>query len=153
MQYRRRDLGSRCLPGRRDLGFQCSRSAGACPPRALDCARDGEGQALALREGRCFFIVVRGPVPCTRWIARTMARDRPSHYDEGGFSAAAAPVGAPPYCIETGRSLLPGKRQSKPKMKRLFFLPTHSVSTCPRAWHTSHRYGRRKSRPESALSR
>ena len=26
------------------------RSAGACPPRSLECASDGEGQALALRE-------------------------------------------------------------------------------------------------------
>ena len=39
-----------------------------------------------------------------------MARDRPSPYDEGGPSAAAAPRGAPPYCIETRRSLLPKKR-------------------------------------------
>ena len=31
-------------------------------------------------------------------VARTMARNRPSPYDEGGF--------LPPYCIETGRSLL-----------------------------------------------
>ena len=41
-------------------------------------------------------------------VAGTMARDRPSPYDEGGLSAAAAPVGATPYCIETGRSLLLG---------------------------------------------
>ena len=27
----------------------------AFPPRALDCADDGEGQALALREGEAFF--------------------------------------------------------------------------------------------------
>ena len=56
-----------------------------------------------------FFPVVRGPVPRERWIAgaRTMARDRPAPYDERGLSAAA-PVGAPPYCIETRRSLLPG---------------------------------------------
>ena len=40
-----------------------SRSAGACPPRSLDCADTGEGQALALREGVAFFIVARGPVP------------------------------------------------------------------------------------------
>ena len=34
------------------------------PPRALECASDGEGQALALREGGgVFFIVARGPVP------------------------------------------------------------------------------------------
>ena len=41
-----------------------------------------------------------------------MARDRQPHYDEGGPSAAAAPVGAPPYCIETGRSLLRSYRAS-----------------------------------------
>ncbi len=34
---------------------------------------DGEGQALALREGKRFFIVARGPVPRARWSARTMA--------------------------------------------------------------------------------
>ena len=32
-----------------------SRSAGACPPRVLDCADAGEGQALALREGTALF--------------------------------------------------------------------------------------------------
>ena len=32
----------------------------------------------------------------------------PPPYDEGGLSAAAALGCAPPYCIETGRSLLPG---------------------------------------------
>ena len=37
-------------------------------------------------------------------VVRTMARDRPSPYGEGGLSAAAAPG----YCIETRRSLLPG---------------------------------------------
>ena len=31
------------------------------PSRALDCADDGEGQALALREGKTFFTVARGP--------------------------------------------------------------------------------------------
>ena len=39
------------------------RSAGACPPRALGCARDGEGQALALRCGVAFFFVARGLSP------------------------------------------------------------------------------------------
>ena len=29
-----------------------SRSAGACPPRTLEYARHGEGQALALRSGK-----------------------------------------------------------------------------------------------------
>ena len=42
------------------------RSAGACPPRALGCADDGEGQALALREREAFFTVARGPVPRER---------------------------------------------------------------------------------------
>ena len=125
---------------------RCARSAGACPPRALDCADDGEGQALALREGAAFFYRsagdrpprassssggvlgptdlrdvffrsagalgshtrIRAGFPRERWSARAMARDRPSPYDERGFSAAAAQGGAPPYCIETGRSLLPG---------------------------------------------
>ena len=44
------------------------RSAGACPPRSLDCAcmNDGEGQALALREREAFFFTAsRGPVPAT----------------------------------------------------------------------------------------
>ena len=54
MQYRRRDLWSRY-----------SRSAGACPPRCFK---------------NLFFIVARGPVPRERWIARTLARDRPSPY-------------------------------------------------------------------------
>ncbi len=62
--------------------------------------------------------VARGPVPRDRWVARAMARDRPSPYDEGGPSAAAAPVGAPPYCIETGRSLLPRRRGSRLLPKR-----------------------------------
>ena len=52
------------------------------------------------------FTVARGPVP----RERCMARDRPSPYDEGRLSAIAAPVGAPPYCIETRRALLPGKQ-------------------------------------------
>ena len=42
-----------------------------CPPRALDCANDGEGQALALRKREAFFfIVARGPVPRDRCMAR-----------------------------------------------------------------------------------
>ena len=41
------------------------------PPRALDCANDGEGQALALREGAAFFfIVARGPSDATRACER-----------------------------------------------------------------------------------
>ena len=31
------------------------------------------------------FLVARGPVPRERWIARTLARDRPSPYDEVPF--------------------------------------------------------------------
>ena len=59
----------------------------------------GEGQALALRQQKPFFPriagacppryvvdrswpVARGPVPRDRWVARGMARDRPSPYDE-----------------------------------------------------------------------
>ena len=41
------------------------RSAGACPPRSVECADDGEGQALALREGEAFFSPQRGAVPAT----------------------------------------------------------------------------------------
>ena len=37
------------------------RSAGACPPRSLECANNGEGQALALRKRGPFFIV-RAPI-------------------------------------------------------------------------------------------
>ena len=48
------------------------------PPRALEYADDGEGQVF------------------------------PPPYDEGGLYAAAAPGGAPSYCIETGRALLRG---------------------------------------------
>ena len=49
------------------------RSAGACPPRSLACADDGEGNPLACAcgmrgpspyvKGRRFFTVARGPVP------------------------------------------------------------------------------------------
>ena len=35
--------------------------------------------------------VARGPVPRDRWIARTMARDRPSPYDEGGAFCRRCP--------------------------------------------------------------
>ena len=51
-------------------------------------ASDGEGQVFPPPYGEVpFFPVVRGPVPRERWIAgaRTMARDRPSPYDEGAF--------------------------------------------------------------------
>ena len=51
------------------------------PLHAWDCADDGKGQVF------------------------------PPPYDEGGLSAAAAPGGAPSYCIETGRSLLRGFRK------------------------------------------
>ena len=39
----------------KDLRTVFYRSAGACPPRSLDCASDGEGQALALRNRVAFF--------------------------------------------------------------------------------------------------
>ena len=80
------------------------RSAGACPPRALDyaCTHDGEGNPLACACGN-----LRGPTP----------------YGEGGPSAAADPVGAPPYRIKTGRSLLPGgHRFMKHPQKKLHFM-------------------------------
>ena len=47
------------------------RRAGACLPRALGCASDGEGNPLGCACG------IRGPSP----------------YDEGGLSAPAAPGG------------------------------------------------------------
>ena len=59
------------------------RSAGACPPRTFSRPQHGEGQALALRRRDPFFTVARGPVPCERWSAQTMARDRPSPYVKG----------------------------------------------------------------------
>ena len=36
------------------------------PPRALECASDGEGQALALREGEAFFHRSAGASDATR---------------------------------------------------------------------------------------
>ena len=48
--------------------------------RFFHSADAGEGQALALRCRTPFFFVSRGPVPRDRWIARMLARDRPSPY-------------------------------------------------------------------------
>ena len=83
-----------------------NRSAGACPPRTLDCADASEGQALALHEGAAFFFTVaRGPVPRDRCTAREtraharLACEGPSSTMKGNL--------LPPYCIETRRSLLP----------------------------------------------
>ena len=74
--------------------------------------RRGEGQALALRwEEGVLGDVARGPVPRECPVDRGVARDRPSPYVKGGLSAAAAPVGAPPSCIETGRALPPGRHR------------------------------------------
>ena len=63
--------------------------------------------------------VARGPVPRDHWDARGMARDTrsdarvasegPRPTMKGGLSAAAAPGGVPPNCIETRRSLLLGR--------------------------------------------
>ena len=39
------------------------RSAGACPPRSLECADAGEGLSLALREGKAFFFRGAGACP------------------------------------------------------------------------------------------
>ena len=38
-----------CEGPRPTMKCRFSRSAGACPPRSLECAAAGEGQALALR--------------------------------------------------------------------------------------------------------
>ena len=45
------------------------RSAGACPPRALDCADDGEGQDFPQPyvKGRRFFHRSAGACPLRRW--------------------------------------------------------------------------------------
>ena len=56
----------------------CYRHSGPKGPeenkrRFFRSGNNGEGQALALREGAAFFIVARGPVPRDRWGARTMA--------------------------------------------------------------------------------
>ena len=71
----RRDLLVSIAPRRRNcLVLISSRSAGACPPRALDaaCTHDGEGNPLACACGMrgpkpygegAFFVVARGPVP------------------------------------------------------------------------------------------
>ena len=53
--------------------------------RAL--ARDRFSHRPTMKEG-VIFTVARGPVPRERWIARTMARDRPSPYGEGTFFSA-----------------------------------------------------------------
>ena len=88
------------------------RSAGACPPRALECADDGEGNPLACACG------IRGPKPygnARRFfrsagacppraleyaddgegnpLACACGMRGPSPYDEGGLSAPAAPGG------------------------------------------------------------
>ena len=86
-------------------------------------------RALAHRgKGMCFDsetppgTVARGPSDATRAservspaIVRITAAWRgtgPRPTMKGGLSAAAAPGGAPPYCIETRRSLLPRGRGS-----------------------------------------
>ena len=89
--------------------------ASGFPPRSLECADHGEGQALALRYRTPFFlphrfrsygpeetgdtffkagvifIVARGPVPRDRWSARTISRPGGLSYGEiasrpGGLS-------------------------------------------------------------------
>ena len=67
-----RDRPSPYVKGRRFF----HRSAGACPPRTLERADDGEGQ------GAVFFTVARGPVPREFSVDRSMARDRPSPYGD-----------------------------------------------------------------------
>ena len=61
-------------------------------------SRHGEGQALALRHAARFFTVARGPVPHNRWSARarTMARDRPSPYDETEAASSTVARGPVP---------------------------------------------------------
>ena len=45
---------------------------------------EGQGFPTPYDERKALFsFVVRGPVPRARWIARTMARDRPSPYVRG----------------------------------------------------------------------
>ena len=131
MHTRRRDLLVPISFGRRALWFRCSRSAGDRPTRMSGKPQHSEGQALALRgrgarfspkkpsryrsagacpprsfddQGYSPFRSLHGegnPLACTCGIRG------PKPYDAGGPSAAAAPGGTPPYCIETRRSLLP----------------------------------------------
>ena len=70
-------------------GYRHSGPKGPEEQDTFFCVNDGEGNPLACTCG------MRGPKP----------------YGEGGLSAAAAPGSAPPYCIETGRSLLPGRNR------------------------------------------
>ena len=49
--------------------------------------------------------VARGPVPRERWSAPTMARETRSHARVA--CEGPRPTMKGPYCIETGRSLLP----------------------------------------------
>ncbi len=109
----------------------CYRHSGPKGPeenkrRFFRSGNDGEGNPLACACGmrgpspygeRGFSLsVARGPVPRDRWIARTMARETRSDArvetcagpspTMKGLSAAAAPGGAPPYCIETRRACL-----------------------------------------------
>ena len=65
--------------------------ASGFPPRMSVSPQHGEGQALALRGREAVFrlrnppvTVARGPVPRDCPLARSMARDRPSPYAEGG---------------------------------------------------------------------
>ena len=74
---------------------QIPNGSGSGDPALQSLARGrwrGTGPSPTVREA--FLIVVRGLVPRERWIARTMARDRPSPYGEGGVfnrSAGACP--------------------------------------------------------------
>ena len=57
------------------MSLDFHRSAGACPPRALACTDDGEGQALALREGEAFFYRSAGALGCHTRIRAGFPRD------------------------------------------------------------------------------
>ena len=75
-------------PVPRNIGwFRFHRSAGACPPQCFGCLKQ-DGQDLSgflgwdrpSPSGAFIFIVVRGPVPRNRGVAR----DRPSPYGYDG---------------------------------------------------------------------
>ena len=97
----------------------------------------GEGQALALRWG-AFFIVSRGPVPRERWIARAMARDRPSPYDERKAYFHRSAGACPPRCPSSRCVFLSVvcARLITNRSRSLGNMPELQAILPYRAWHT-----------------
>ena len=94
-------------------------------------ADDGEGNPLACACG------IRGPSP----------------YDEGGLSAAAPPVGAPPYCIEPRRALLQAYRTTDMNCyhKGGEFMPRSKSGQVRRRTQIRQRQQRRLKKKKAAL--